>query len=477
MNTIEIRDLDQARQFVQEGLWLQRVAVPHADRVRQVLGWALEVAGAGLPLPPVGFLADLGFLLLGGESGQASTQARPELPANLLRRYEDLVLGKLLGDSSIGRASDALRHFKEEDRSRGLVFTLQQLQERTGIAGVLLSPGVIKGLLELPPQEVLNRGWDQVSREGFLACQLELYEALIAAMRRSAELLGPEDIFELEHGTALLEMGQRVALRQVLQAAAHLEATLPVLRPRLLSRRHEVPTRILDEDLYPVGGYSSITNRGSIESLLHSQLACMEDERPDLFDARYLRDELLYYARDENQFLRRRRTFVIGLLPDLVQARFKDAGLPWQRGILVLGLIVAAVRKLTDWLSSDALLFDVLIIEGDRPGLLAEEQQVLKLVFREQIANGTVRLGPLPRGWRLAWRGDSSTNASLCHTLLASTGKPAPLFLEAMPLARLEVAGPEPRLGLSGEEPATVPADGLMESWSETLAQLVYSWV
>ena len=30
-----------------------------------------------------------------------------------------------------------------------------------------------------------------------------LYESLTAALRRAAELLGPEDVFELEHGTAL----------------------------------------------------------------------------------------------------------------------------------------------------------------------------------------------------------------------------------------------------------------------------------
>ena len=41
---------------------------------------------------------------------------------------------------------------------------------------------------------------------------------------------------------------------------------------------------------------------------------------------KFLRDELLYYSRDENQFLRRRRTFVFALFPDLVDARFKDAG-------------------------------------------------------------------------------------------------------------------------------------------------------
>src|SRR5207244_10184413 len=128
--------------------------------------------------------------------------------------------------------------------------------------------------------------------------------------------------FELEHRTALDELGQRVALRQVLRAAEVLEALLPRHPVRPSGQRREVPTHILDEDTYPVGGFSSLATRGSLESLLHSQLAYMEPhERPDLFDVKYLRDELLYYARDENQFLRKRRSFVIALFPDLIRTR------------------------------------------------------------------------------------------------------------------------------------------------------------
>src|SRR6185295_9713646 len=101
----------------------------------------------------------------------------------------------------------------------------------------------------------------------------------------------------------------------------------------------------------PVGGFSSLSTRGTIESLLHSQLAFMEKEdRPDLFDMKFLRDELLYYARDENQFLRRRRTFIFALFPDLRHTRVKDPALPYQRGILLLGLVLVMVRRLSDWL-------------------------------------------------------------------------------------------------------------------------------
>src|SRR4029077_581310 len=116
----------------------------------------------------------------------------------------------------------------------------------------------------------------------------------------------------------------------------------------------------------------------------------MASERPDLFDIKYLRDELLYYARDENQFLRRRRTFAVVLCPDLIHARFKDAGLPYQRVILLWALLVVSVRKLADWLSTDALSFVFFFLadatraeEGEEA--LAEERRLLQTLLRELI--------------------------------------------------------------------------------------------
>src|SRR5207302_1473991 len=169
-------------------------------------------------------------------------------------------------------------------------------------------------------------------------------------------------------------------------AAERLESYLPRYRVRPRAGRQEVPTRVLDEDTYPVGGFSSLSTRGTVESLLHSQLAYMErDDRPDLFDIKFLRDELLYYSRDENQFLRRRRTYVFAHFADLEEARAKDADVPWQRIVLTLGLTLAAVNKILDWLGEDALTFDFLFLDdANQPKALQAEEVVLHMVLREQ---------------------------------------------------------------------------------------------
>jgi hypothetical protein len=478
MSVYELRDPEEARRFLAQGLWWQRVAPPSAATVRPALEWALEVASSGQPLPPVGFVADLGHAAFGSdwESRPAKESAAPpSLPINLVRTYEDHVLGKLYADWTFGRAGDALRRYQGRDRARGLAFLLGQFRERAGFPGVEMSPGIIKAALDVSPGEVLNQGWESLRQDGAEPLLTGLYEGLIAAARRTADVLGPEDVFQLENGSALAELSQRLAQRQVLQAGNALEAALPRHRPRPSSRRVEVPTRILDEDTYPVGGFTSISTRGTVESLLHSQLAFMEEnERPDLFDIKFVRDELLYYARDENQFLRRRRSFVFLLHPDLVSTRFKDAQLPFQRGVLLLALLWVAVNKLSEWLSTDALTFRILFVDKGDVAPLAPEMELLKNLFREPISLGTVSLQRVKKK-DIAGLCKESARRSLCHCLNVAA-KPVPVNAEETAETFFRIDGPRPALADAGEQPAVVEADDPMESWALALKQVLQRW-
>jgi hypothetical protein len=475
MSRYELRDSEEARRFLLQGLWWQRVLPPRPDSVRPVLEWAMEIASAGHDLPPTGFLADLGHVAF-GQDHDAGREAPPApLPITLLRTYEDHVLGKLYADWTFNRASDALRRYKGRDRARGLAFVVRRFAERSSFEGVRLSPGVIKSILEASPDEMHVAGWESLSRDELQAALTPQYETLIAAARRSAELLGAEDVSQLERGTALKPEGEQLAERQVLRAVGLLEASLPRhrLRPRL--RRLEVPTRILDEDTYPVGGFSSLATRGSIESLLHSQLAYMEaEERPDLFDIKFLRDELLYYARDENQFLRRRRTFVFVLYPDLEQTRFKDRGLDYQRGVLLLALLQTIVRKLSEWLSTDALSFRFVFVEAD-DGPLKPERDLLASLLMDEIASGSVELRREPES-ALAALCTNWARRSLCHALLIDV-RPRVLQAGETTIHRLRINGPRPALADADSDLVVVEGEEPLESWSAALREILQRWI
>ncbi len=482
MSTIhELRDPDEARLFLVQGLWLQRVRVPSAAMVRPALEWARWIASQGTPLPPVGFVADLGHAALGADweakSGREAVHV-PGLPPGLLRTYEDYVLGKLYADWTFARASDVLRRLPGEKQLRGLDFILKQFRARADFEGVGEMTAAIKALLDTSPQEVLAQGWDSLSRAGLHPLLNHLYDSLIASARRSAEVLAPEDVFELEHGTALVEFNASVALREVLRAASRLEATLPARRLRPLAGRQEVPTRVLDEDTYPVGGFSSLSTRGTVESLLHSQLAFMErDERPDLFDVKFLRDELLYYARDENQFLRRRRSFVFALFPDLVHTRTKDRDLDYRRGTLLLALLFVVVRRLSDWLSTDALLFEFLFLQGpDGQESLEEERGWLEMLFREQIETGTVVVKKAVPLGALAKACAERARRSLCHCLTLSTSDRPFEALDTV-VTRLTLDGPCPALGVGDEEPVYPEGEEPFDVWAGVLRELLQRWI
>src|SRR5262245_12127749 len=267
---LDIRDPEDVRTFLAQGLWLQRVLPPSAGTVRPALEWAREMLSQGMPLLPIGFVADLGHVAFGMDWESRTSRhklAVPSLPPNLLATYEDHVLGKIYADWTFSSAGETLRRYKEgRDRNRGLAYIVNQFRRRAELIGVDFSPGIRKTVLNESPDDVLRQGFESLQKDGLHPHLATLYDSLIDGTRRMDEVLGPEDLLELQTGAALDEEGDRLALRHVAQAAAALEASLPRHRVRPLPRRQEVPTRVLDEDTYPVGGFASISNRGTVES-------------------------------------------------------------------------------------------------------------------------------------------------------------------------------------------------------------------
>jgi hypothetical protein len=474
-----LRDLDAARRFVAEGLWLQRAVKPTPATAKAALEWAMEIASAGHPLPPVGFVGDVGHIAFGADAEHRTKDSLqiPGWPAPLARMYEDHVLGKLYADPLFERAGDALQKLQDKDRVKGLAYLVHQMQGPMKLPGVLLPPAVIRGLMRDNVEDVLNAAMDRLAREGPSPRLVAMYEQIVAAARRTTEPLVKEDIEALEDRSALGDMGQYVALRQIRQTTAKLLGRLPERPMRPAPNRREVPTRVLDEDQYPVGGYTSIATKGSIESLLHSQLAYIEDEaeQPDLFDVKFTRDELFYYSRDENQFLRRRRAFVFILQPDLLTARFKDAELPCQRIVLIQSAMLAVIGKLQEWLSQDAIRFDVLFVQDGEKRPLAEEAQLMRLLLREWLERGDAEVAHIPDA-KSAWDRVHKLSAhSQVHVLIAAT-EPLEFELEDAVLTELVVDGPLPRIGEGGPVYA-VDGEDAFDVWQETVKRVLELWV
>jgi hypothetical protein len=490
--TIDELSLDDARRFIYQGLCLQKAVLPpRPAHLRVILEWVLEIASSGEPVPPVGFVADLGVTVFGLDRGEnrPGQDALPlsEVAKNVFRQYEDFVLGKIYGDWTFERACDALRtdrYHTARDKARGLAFLIAKYQKNARFGGVLFSPSIVRGLLDVSPEETLARGKESLHQDGLMPLLEKCYRFMIGAARSTADMLQEPDYTAIERGVAAAVDGQRLAFDMMSKAAVDLRNRLPAHRVKPLAGRHEVPTRVLDEDTYPVGGFASISTRGSIESLLHSQLAYMEPSRPDLFDIKYLRDELYYYSRDENQFLRRRRTFVLVFYPDLVAARRKDPAQDSaddkQLIVSLFGLVQAGIQKVTHWLNADALRFDLVFLNEGRDLALQHEYEMCAIQFADQIENGLVELhaakkvdgqdvGLTPADAAALCRARS--RRSLVHCLNVSTVD-RPAEIDDTVVTRLQIDGALPKLGYEdGEDVIEVGR------WHEVLERLLQIWV
>lgn len=427
MSIVEIRDPSLAQDYLLQSYLLSTSGASSIPRLATALQWAFKLLSDGHPIPLLSFVSDLGHFANRNATDspqEGETHFREKrINSAIVRRYEDYVLGKLYADLSLERGIDGLQRYSDRERDHAISYLINQVAQRAQLNGISISPSVVKGLLAMKParlaEELEKVQSTEVSQE-----LIQEFEGLIQSVRNAGELLGPEDIFELERGTALSQFGQRIALRQLLSATEYFAIALTKQKPRGAGRQYSVSTNILQEDYYPVGGFSSISNRGTVESLLRSELAYIEDDRrPDLFDIKYVRDELLYYSRDENQFFRRRMCFMFVLDADLVNARVKDPNSNWQRMIYALAMIIMAVRTISDWLSNDALRFEIIFREDTKYGVLDDERTLLQTVFHEEIHAGSVSIESMSSN-AIVDECQKNARESLCHcTIFYATSK------------------------------------------------------
>ncbi len=385
------------------GVGLMRLTRPSAASLADVTPALLAGLAEWAALPSAGVVADFAGLASGAHADFLRPHSDwPERLRLALRGYEDQLLARLAAEGRMLAVQDAVARLPAELRGGAAAQLMGAVLTRLGWrGGAAVSPALARRVFQRSSEEVLATSRAVLLGGGDLVETLaESYEGLARAARGASALLGDADVFLLENLTVLQTPGQRLATAQAVECAEALERELPRrLKPSVVPTG-PVPTEVSDEASYPIGGFASLSNSGSLENLVTSELAYMDDgdAEIDLFDVRYVESELLYYTRDESVFVRRRRVVTLALSPSLIRARFKDPGARWQRLVLVLGWLLATLRKLTGWLNeTEGLLFRVVFLAdetGESP--LASEQQLCTLLLREWIERDIVELGQAP---------------------------------------------------------------------------------
>nr|BDT33883.1 hypothetical protein MFMH1_35520 [Myxococcus sp. MH1] len=469
MGVPEPRTPQDLERWLCAGLCLSRQEELDAEALAASIPGLRAMLEEAPTLPPPALIADLGRLV----SGQPPAPSLPiadTLPRlrDAVRAYDDHVLARLAAEPSLEAVSAALARVPQALRPKGLAFLVSRVLTRMGFtSGTPVSPALARRILEKPPGELLQSGYGALrERDSALESLARGYEALATGARRASALLGDAEVFTLENLEHLKGKAQRLALEQAVEAAESLSRTLP---PRLRARavsQGPAPTALEDEAAFPQGGFSSVSNVGSLENLVTSELVYMEDEPTlDLFDVRYVEGELLYYTRDESLAVRRRRVLVFLLPVSLADARVKDSGVSWQRAVVALGLVLCLVRRLSVWLGDQDLRFQVAFPwEGQGPHPLEAERGLCELLLREWRARGTVEILTPRDNEQVLEQVRVDAKRARVDVLWLDAVRQSPLDTRGLPshvsVHRVDLSGPSPRVQTS--RPG-VPAQGIPE--------------
>ncbi len=477
---IELPTQEQARRGVMESLALARlIDCTDAAAVRETFEWGQMIFIMGWPVPPLGFVADIGQSVF-DRSWDALDAVSPSAcwPPSLRQQYEEFWLRRLWTDRGFQRAAAFLRRLSPDERKRGIAFLSSYLAFRLRMRRLLFVPYVLTQMLQ--PSELsqaLQQARDWLQQPQFMNELHATYAHAMQAARSLPELIAPTILAAIEDRSALSDMLTLAATRELRRAVSRLLDRIPAASPRTKPEAPDLLSPLRTEASYPTGGYGEITTRGTWESLLWSQLAFMEQQQPDLFDIKWLRGELYYYSRDENYLWRQRRMYVFVLAPDLMTARFKDRHTPHQRMILVLAIVAAIIQRLLDWLAGDRLQFRI-IWPGtpDNPQPLANEQNWLQVLLRPLCEQGIVQCEAWPQ-WEPGRIRDLSRDWPV-YGVMMTIAETAPLPPEGAWWI-FQLKGKQPLLkdrhGVMRGGETDDTADPL-SPWASVLDQLLQAW-
>ncbi len=429
------------------------LAAPHFE----LSVYALEAAFNERPLLPAPTLVLDLTALLSGERLMPIAPLSNEPVRDAVRAYEDHVLARLTSDRRWTRLVEGVNAAPRELRASAIGMTVVQVLTRLGITGGTgISQFIVRRFGTRTAGDVLALGRASLYEPQVSARLIDGLLLTAKAARRTRELLSDAEVFLVENIAALKGLGPRVALAQLAQVAQTIEERMPSRLRGTVFEDGEAPTAIEEDSAYPVGGFSSISTAGNLENLVTSELMYMDvgnAPRPDLFDIRFVEGELLYYARDESVAVRRKRALVLVFDASLIRARVLDGGEKYQRLVWLLGSVTALIRKLSSWLDTEALTFELIFTgtNGEQP--LAEEAAIVSLLLREFRERGQLE-AHFAGSAASAVKKARETHRSRGRVMLFVTTLPPGLAGDSQPDALVDVGALRPVIHWLDAQPA-----------------------
>lgn len=139
----------------------------------------------------------------------------------------------------------------------------------------------------------------------------EAYQSFLNQLKESNFKLTSIDIFEIGHPDLFKKTSDRIFYRRMMRATRGIRKwTQSVFT--IKEESNWIIAKYGEPQVLPLGGYDALSNKGSISSLVPSELAYMDSEMEfDLFDYKFLENQLMYFKRDSGAIFRIRRDIKI----------------------------------------------------------------------------------------------------------------------------------------------------------------------
>jgi hypothetical protein len=352
----------EIKEFIVSGLF-QAISASGQEKWHSAFYLADELLSMGLPIPWLGFLEDLTLWSQGAQQSRITFNISGNFKniSSNLRTYKDQVIGRLMSDPGCLALTRELAFQPTQQKSRGLAWLMAQWPEAGLWVGKPMVPGQLASLRSQATSALEARAMALAG-----AAPPELQICLGETIRRTSQGFSQSRyvyrkyyLEGLQSGQSSLRLAQFTALRQIQKARETLFAPLNWDFTHAPSAQPESDKGKMLEDEFPIGGYSSITNKGRFESLLPSQLAYWDEPigQTDLFTLKFARDELWYYSRDENAIRRPHLEVVFILEPGVSTATSFDPTLGFQALTLLIATLLEMISVLEHHRDFQALNF------------------------------------------------------------------------------------------------------------------------
>lgn len=460
--TKELRTAGDVAGWLAAGLLLRRVSSDSPEEDAALVSQAIVACANELSaLPPPGVIADLAVLLGGARLPLPGPIAADDAVRAGIHAYDDDVLARLVTGARWDDVVAAYAHLAPALRQSAIALIVGAVCERAGFAGAQVSPATLRRALAKSRDEREATGREELAGGATSGKLADAYVRLARGARQCRALVDDREVFAVDHLAVLRDLGGRMTADHIGAAAEAFMRALPRRMPAKRQQRGARDTRLADDTLYPAGGFSAITPGGSnasIENLVTSELVYMEDGPDvDIFTLRYVEGELLYYTRDDSVFRRHKHVIGVALGADLDDARVKDRDLPWQRLVLAFGMLVAAIRWLTEQLGDQALTIHVAFPKD----LLGEERQIFSLLLEGEIARGAVIVDETDAIAATDKAGDSA----IADVIVMSLG-PVPELPRGLRAIHVDLAGSAPTVAELAPRKSP-PGELGPDSWTE----------